>query len=821
MKMMKPVRHTADDDDDVSNNSDGQFEETVELSSSISVRHHADHSTAPEAPHHQQQEQLPRAPQSGHIPSPANGVRSLSDDGVNRRILASPLLRHRHYQQQQHNRRQQSSGSSVPTLPNNTTIQHHRRQQQSQPKQWNNNNIMMIQGSHSLDDADIAAGAAQLRASRAWLTTTSPSSRSLGSHTPPSFSRHLNYLDGVEYHDAPLEQSMERGGYDRKEGSSRNHYLYGGSEHDFLALPPDNEDDDDDEYDDKDGLQQHLLHRNPLRDFHHPPYGLPSIEGSPDIVALNNRRQKMQLLSSSANANGNINNNEDAQYITAVLPPKPPLFSSFEDTAATSQMNAATSATTTATHSATSTASTTKLFVVLGWDLTTYSRRSQFLISAGGTFLFSLIYGYLQELISVSLCNRKLGLFLALAQFTGYTILSYFFRRLDMSGGGGGATGGLIGTTSASVGGGMGGGGGGSTFFSRKFRRLNNWGKLRGGLSSSSTSSSTDQSTSLRKSIPIELYIGLSVLRAIDLGMTNLAMQYVNYPAKTIMKSTRVVWTMLFGVIVSKKRYGMADFGIVGLMVAGLGLFMHADSHTSAVFQPIGIIMLIISLLGDGAISNLSEALMNQYEVGQDEFIFRLYSIATFFIFLSAAVKGDLRDGLAYLTRPGTMKEIEDDLDPTWSILAKILTLVLFSTTGFLGSSCSAAITKSFGALTMSITSTARKATTIFLSFALFPSNKCTLEHIGGIFLFIASLVAKSVRESKRRHNHHHHQFHHHSAAENQHNPTAVRSSVLPPVIMEIVNMSGSRGTSRKNKSSPNIGSPLQLRHKVSGDDAV
>ena len=76
--------------------------------------------------------------------------------------------------------------------------------------------------------------------------------------------------------------------------------------------------------------------------------------------------------------------------------------------------------------------------------------------------------------------------------------------------------------------------------------------------------------------------------------------------------------------IVTKKRYGAADFGIVGLMVAGLGMFMHADAKTSAVFQPLGIIMLTISLLCDGAISNLSEALMNQYEVGQDEFIFRL-----------------------------------------------------------------------------------------------------------------------------------------------------------------------------------------------------
>mmetsp|Transcript_12420 Transcript_12420/g.22477 ORF Transcript_12420/g.22477 Transcript_12420/m.22477 type:complete len:216 (+) Transcript_12420:245-892(+) len=194
--------------------------------------------------------------------------------------------------------------------------------------------------------------------------------------------------------------------------------------------------------------------------------------------------------------------------------------------------------------------------------------------------------------------------------------------------------------------------------------------------------------------------------------------------------------------------------------------------------------------------SNLSEALMNQYEVGQDEFIFRLYSVATFFICIAAAAKGDLRDGLAYLTQPGTMREMEEGLPPTWTVSGKVSTMVLFSVTGFLGSSCSAAITKSFGALTMSITSTARKATTIFLSFALFP-NECTVEHVGGIFLFIASLVAKSLRASKRGGGGRHHYKH-------------------PKKVMEL-----GGGGSADVSDGTSAYSPFQLRRKALGDDAV
>ncbi len=194
------------------------------------------------------------------------------------------------------------------------------------------------------------------------------------------------------------------------------------------------------------------------------------------------------------------------------------------------------------------------------------------------------------------------------------------------------------------------------------------------------------------------------------------------------------------------------DYMVVLLMVSGLIIFMHADSNSSAIFQPIGIIMLTVSLCCDAVLTNLSERIMNQYNVGQDEFIYKLYSIALVGIVGAAAVRGDLLEGTRYILSPGTYSEVMEGAEPTWSVHQKIIAIILFSSTGFLGSSCSALITKEFGALTMSITSTARKATTLFLSFALFTDNVCTKEHIEGICLFIAALIGKSIRASRRSH---------------------------------------------------------------------
>lgn len=606
-------------------------------------------------------------------------------------LTSSDSFADNHHEQQQQQQQQQAPISgAIPPFTSTThrtedTLRHRHANAHDAPHHHRTPPYQL--GSMSLDDADMAAGSTlssfssePRHRSATQPSAVTPRSGSLTRGGPSLLPRpnsdnvrirkrlsgrralsddhsyhHSRRDDSLKSHpiamlSPPSLQSMDRG---------LQAAFLGGSEHDFLSLRASGVESESSLSSNEENIYRSFANRSSVTA--HPPYRLPTIDGSP-LVSSHIFHKEHQL-------------------------PIPPLH--------------------------------THRFTVLGYNLSNHTRRSQFLISAGGTFVFSLAYGYLQELISVELCHRKLGLFLASMQFLVYAVLSYFFRSLD--------DGNAVVVDDA--------------------------------YPPSNKAATTTTKTTTTTAVPMKLYLGLSILRAIDLGMTNLAMQYVNYPAKTLMKSTRIVFTMLFGVIVTKKRYNIKDYAIVGLMVAGLGIFMHADSKSSAVFQPAGVMMLTISLLCDGAISNVSESIMNRYEVGQDEFIFRLYSVALFFVSIAALFKGDLRDGSVYLTRPGTWKEIDEDSDPTWSISAKFVTLILFSTTGYLSSSCSAAITKSFGALTMSITSTARKAATIFLSFALFP-NECTLEHISGIVLFIGSLIGKSMRASRHNKSHHGHHYH-------------------------------------------------------------
>merc|ERR1712183_617109 len=71
------------------------------------------------------------------------------------------------------------------------------------------------------------------------------------------------------------------------------------------------------------------------------------------------------------------------------------------------------------------------------------------------------------------------------------------------------------------------------------------------------------------------------------------SMQYLNYSTKTLVKSSRVAFTVMTGQLFVGKRYNMSDYFVVFLIIIGLGMFLHADATTSVIFHPVGIAFLV------------------------------------------------------------------------------------------------------------------------------------------------------------------------------------------------------------------------------------
>lgn len=433
--------------------------------------------------------------------------------------------------------------------------------------------------------------------------------------------------------------------------------------------------------------------------------------------------------------------------------------------------------------------------VVLGVNLSNFPRNIQFLACAAGVVSFTIIYGYLQELLSVHILGRRYAMFLSLCQLAGYSFWSNILRIVGRS---------------------------------RKKEILRRQKQRRQRLNHDMSYDEIDMKVEKKNSDrdvdkvqlgpndvkererhcdkhrtahdeevallqtekdsneknyesekhkhkdygissnqqlpapPLTVYIALSFVRALDIGLTNGAMKFLNYPAKTLIKSSRVAFTMVTGVIIGKNKYSMMDYFMVTMLVFGLSVFLHADHRSRAVFHPIGVLMLVSSLCCDGIFNNYSELIMKKYRISQDQYQSSIYTVAFVLVLIGTIAKGELIPGFQTMfIRDGTVSEIEENKIgsyhhhreyPTYTRNVKCFIFFLFTFTGLFGSSCAGAITKTWGALRMSVTSTVRKAGTLFLSMAA-PGfhNKCTPEHIVGMFIFISALFVQNFQRKKPR----------------------------------------------------------------------
>lgn len=322
---------------------------------------------------------------------------------------------------------------------------------------------------------------------------------------------------------------------------------------------------------------------------------------------------------------------------------------------------------------------------IFGCNISHFSRSAQFVILSSNLFIFAISCGLIQELLIVRMADRKLAFFISMCQFSGYSLWSYLL----------------------------------SIFHARKKKTFKN------------------------RKVPLYVYLCLSILRAIDVSMSNLSMRYLNYPTKTIIKSSRVAFTMWTGLLTGR-RYKLSDYFVAVIIVTGLIIFLHADSN-AAVFHPLGIFMLGISLMCDGVVNNWSEESMKYYDLGHDEFLFNLYSISLIFTVIAAFFSGDLKLGFTFLLQPGTFEEIKDNSTTfSFSPSSKRAAVILMMTTGYFGSSCAFGLTKHFGAFVSSITVTTRKSLTVIFSFFVY-HNVCSVEHIVGVIIFLSGLVIKII----------------------------------------------------------------------------
>ena len=235
----------------------------------------------------------------------------------------------------------------------------------------------------------------------------------------------------------------------------------------------------------------------------------------------------------------------------------------------------------------------------------------------------------------------------------------------------------------------------------------------------------------LQRKLPWICHFAVSIVKCGTQALTNLSMTEVNYPAKVLFKSAMPVVTMVVGVLWFRKKYQLYDYIVVFLLVVGLYIFLCSNTGSAPQWTSYGLFLSLVSLLGSSLVPILQEYWLLKYNASHGEILAYSFYGSTVLSLALSIISGELREGIRFLHDRGS--------STIW------LSYSLFVLFGFIGAHFAAALTSSFGALLSGITLTARKAVTLGLSFALFPTrNVLSVHHVVGAAVFLAGLLVRS-----------------------------------------------------------------------------
>ncbi|XP_052096488.1 adenosine 3'-phospho 5'-phosphosulfate transporter 2-like [Mytilus californianus] len=303
-------------------------------------------------------------------------------------------------------------------------------------------------------------------------------------------------------------------------------------------------------------------------------------------------------------------------------------------------------------------------------DISGFSPTMQFILLTVAVFVFYLVYGYMQELIFKLDGFRPFGWYLTLVQFGLYTI----FGLTELQ------------------------------FKADKERR-----------------------------IPLSSYVVIAFLTVSTMGLSNTSVGYLNYPTQVIFKCCKLIPVMFGGVLIQGKKYNCIDVTAVLCMCIGLILFTLADSSVSPSFNTYGVILISLALLADGAIGNVQEKALKQYQGSNSEMVLYSYSIGFIYILVGLVVSGKLLPAFEFC---------KDYSVETYGYA------VIFSISGYCGVNIVLTLVKSFGALIAVTVTTCRKAITIILSFMFF-AKPFTVQYVWSGLIVVFGIYLNVYSKNK------------------------------------------------------------------------
>lgn len=229
---------------------------------------------------------------------------------------------------------------------------------------------------------------------------------------------------------------------------------------------------------------------------------------------------------------------------------------------------------------------------------------------------------------------------------------------------------------------------------------------------------------------PLAAYPLLTLCLLASSTLSNISLNYINFPTKVVFRSCKLIPTMIIATIINKRVFKKYEYASALAISLGLVIFAAVDWKLTPTFNPVGLILVSLSVVADAILPNAQENLFGQ---GSSRLEVTLYT--NFFTLVAMTVttlaSGDL------------VRCIQLALTSDTNLVTYMVVYTLIS---YIAISAFMMIVKKYGGVTAVLLSTARKAMTLILSFILFPKAFSWYYALGAA-LVLGGLLAVSLKK--------------------------------------------------------------------------
>jgi adenosine 3'-phospho 5'-phosphosulfate transporter B3 len=234
---------------------------------------------------------------------------------------------------------------------------------------------------------------------------------------------------------------------------------------------------------------------------------------------------------------------------------------------------------------------------------------------------------------------------------------------------------------------------------------------------------------------PLASYPLLTFCLMASSSLSNISLNYINFPTKVVFRSCKLIPTMIIATIINRRVFKSYEYASAIAISVGMVVFAATDWKLTPTFHPFGLILVSLSVIADAILPNAQERLFSSGS-SRLEVTFYTNAFTLIAMTITTVASGDL------------MRVIDLALKSDTNFITY---MVVYTFISYIAISAFMAIVKKYGGVTAVLLSTARKAMTLILSFILFPKQFSWYYVLGAILVLGGLLVVSLAKQYKKK----------------------------------------------------------------------